>query len=194
MMYNGDVTMIAVICAAIEDPDDREFMEQLFRDFERVMFSVTCKYVSNPTDQEDLVQESAIKLIEKISTIRPMNRCTLASYIVFTIRNTSIDFLRGQKTERDKVSSMEDKIFSELEVPFPPLDELLISTEQLAELWGKLPDRDRVLLEGKYILDATDEELARKLKCKPNSIRMKLTRARRRALKQLIDRKEGSAL
>lgn len=186
--------MIAVICAAIENPDDREFMEQLFRDFERVMFSVARKYVSNPTDQEDLVQESAIKLIEKISTIRPMNRCTLASYIVFTIRNTSIDFLRGQKTERNKISSMEDKIFSEPEAPFPPLGELLISTEQLAELWGELPDRDRVLLEGKYILDATDEELARQLKCKPNSIRMKLTRVRRRALKQLIDWKEGSAL
>ena len=186
--------MIAVICAAIENPDDREFMEQLFRDFERVMFSVARKYVSNPTDQEDLVQESAIKLIEKISTIRPMNRCTLASYIVFTIRNTSIDFLRGQKTERNKISSIADEIFSGPEAPFPPLDDLLISTEQLAELWGKLPDQDRVLVEGKYILDATDEELARQLKCKPNSIRMKLTRARRRAMKQLIDRKEGSAL
>ena len=44
---------------------------------------------------------------------------------------------------------------------------------------------DRALLEGKYILGDSDEMLARTLHCKPSSIRMKLTRARRRALKLL---------
>lgn len=193
-MYNGGATVIAVICAAIEDPSDREFMEQLFSDFERTMFSVARKYVSNPTDQEDLVQESAIKLIEKISTIRSMNRCILASYIVFTIRNTSIDFLRNQQVKQSKVSSMEDETFFEPESPSLPLDDQLISAEYLSELWTYLSEEDRTLFEGKYLLGNTDEELAVRLKCQPDSIRMKLTRARRKALKLLTDGKEGAVL
>lgn len=50
---------------------------------------------------------------------------------------------------------------------------------------GQLSAEDRALLEGKYILGDSDEMLARTLHCKPSSIRMKLTRARRRALKLL---------
>ena len=42
--------------------------------------------------------------------------------------------------------------------------------------------QERALLEGKYILAQSDKELAADFKCKPDSIRMKLTRARRKLL------------
>lgn len=45
-------------------------------------------------------------------------------------------------------------------------------------------------MEGKYILGYTDAELADMLGCKKSSVRMKLTRARRRAF-QLMTEEEG---
>ena len=50
------------------------------------------------------------------------------------------------------------------------------------------PTKGKILLEGKYILGLSDEELAAEFDCSPNSIRMKLTRARRQVIKLV---KEG---
>lgn len=186
--------MIAFICSTIEDPADRQFMEQLYQEFERTMFNIARKYTSNQMDQEDIVHDGILKLIKNILTIRSMERCILASYIVSTIRNTSIDFLRGQRTERGKVSSMENETFLEPEAPSPLLDDLLVSAERLVELWEVLSEEERILFEGKYLLGSTNEELAYQLKCKPSSIRMKLSRARQKALKRMARGKEGAVL
>ena len=72
------------------------------------------------------------------------------------------------------------------------IDEILIISEQsqaLVAIWPLLPESDQILLEGKYLLGYTDTELADLLKCKVESIRMKLTRARRKALKLIVEMK-----
>lgn len=57
--------------------------------------------------------------------------------------------------------------------------------ERLYEVWGQLPEEDLILLEGKYILRCTDSELAEQLHCKPDSVRMKLTRVRRKVFRMM---------
>ena len=71
------------------------------------------------------------------------------------------------------------------------LDDLLLASEAAEQFWAvwlQLSSEDRLLLEGKYLLGQKDEALAAILKCKPSSIRMKRTRARRRAAKLLSER------
>lgn len=51
----------------------------------------------------------------------------------------------------------------------------------LAQVWPRLDENTRWLLEARYILDYSDGELARELGVKPDSVRMALTRARRKA-------------
>ena len=66
------------------------------------------------------------------------------------------------------------------------LDDLAHLSEQREHLLAaldQLSPEDRLLLEGKYFLEESDESLAKLLGCKAGSIRMKLTRARRRAFK-----------
>lgn len=66
-----------------------------------------------------------------------------------------------------------------------PEDVVLLSEnlEQFHKAFAKLSMEDQRLLEGRYILDMDDEALAESFHCKPASVRMKLTRARRRAMK-----------
>lgn len=61
--------------------------------------------------------------------------------------------------------------------------------EELLRAWRKLPQPDRRLLEGKYFEGCSDSQLASIFHCRPDSIRMKLTRARKALLALL--QKEG---
>ena len=73
-------------------------------------------------------------------------------------------------------------------------EENLILTEQkhaFIKIWQELEQEDRFLLEGRYILRYTDRELAEEIGCQPNSVRMKLTRARRKVLKQMKIHSKG---
>lgn len=185
--------MIALICAAIEDPDDREFMTQFYLEYERLMYATARKNLSDPESVKDIVQESVLKLIHKVSFLRQQEECIRASYVVSTVRNTTISHLRKQGRTADRWDSLEDE---QVVMPGPTLDDHLLQTERLerlAEVWSLLPEDDQLLLEGKYILDQQDAELAELLGCKPSSIRMKLTRARRRAL-QLMNEEAGDSV
>ena len=64
---------------------------------------------------------------------------------------------------------MEDRVLRRLEL------------DALAQVWPRLDENTRWLLEARYILDYSDGELARELGVKPDSVRMALTRPRRKA-------------
>ena len=175
--------MIAFIIAECDD-DDRDFMIRLYQTYRLVMFSTVKKYISSQEDQRDIIQDSLLKLIEKIDLLREKERCILGAYIVYTVRSTAIDHLRHKAVEKAKLVPFEDED-EEPEVSSLPLDELAALRERdirVIELLEKLTETERTLLVGKYIHENSDEELAAQLNCKPSSIRMKLTRARRKAL------------
>lgn len=74
--------------------------------------------------------------------------------------------------------------------------EILIQKEErawLKQIIRQMPEQEQILLEGRYILDRTDEELAQKLNCKPSSVRMLMTRARRH-LVQYVNENEQEYL
>lgn len=179
--------MIPFICAAIEDVSDREFMLWLYQEFKGLMFATAKQYISSQSDCEDIIQDCLVKLIEKISVLRVKNHCVLSSYIVHTIRNTSINYLKRQEVMQSKTYSLDEQD-SEIASSEPSMDELMAvleRKEQLSRIWSQLPEEEQLLLEGKYILHYTDAELALQLHCKPGSIRMKLTRARRKAFRMM---------
>lgn len=77
-----------------QNDTDQEFILWLYQEFYRLMFYTAQKYVANQKQQEDIVQESLRKLIEKTPRLRRFQRPILASYIVSTVRNTSIDYFK----------------------------------------------------------------------------------------------------
>jgi len=180
-----------MICANVSDEDDREFMERLYREYERLMFATARKYLSTPEDVEDAVNTSLLRMMKKIPDLRNFEYCVLTAYIVSAVRNTSINFLRDKLRQQDRTAALDNSIPSGA-LPMDELMEMAERREQLSEVWGQLSEDDRMLLEGKYIAGCTDAELAERFRCKPGSVRMKLTRAKRRAL-ALLARKGGGA-
>lgn len=186
--------MITLICTTIQDPSDSEFMLWLYAEFKGLMYATAQKYICSSCTREDIVQDSLTKLIQKVDTLRLMEHCVLASYIVSTIRNTAINQLRTERQEKNYQADLLDGSLPDLPDQAFSIDELLILKEKrtgLSQIWSRLLPVDQVLLEGKYILGYSDAELAAQLGCKASSIRMKLTRARRNALK-LLTEQEGA--
>lgn len=172
---------------------DKDFIIQLYQNYNRLMFSVAKRYITDCDLCEDIIQDSIEKLIKKVEVIKPMERCILAAYIVSTVKNTAINYIKREKKFQNRMRSFNE--LEEVDVLSDQLsmDEYLTLLEKKANLqriWKLLSTEDQLLFEGKYILGYTDAELAVQLGCKADSIRMKMTRARRRAL-NLISELEG---
>lgn len=185
--------MLMFIMATVSEPNEQKFMVSLFEDYHRLMFATAKKYVSNYHAVEDIVQESLMNLLKKIHTIMSLERCSLAAYIVCTVRNTSINYLKKERTQK-RYLSPDPVEGSDAEIsPAPSIEELLLVKENLhtlASVMNQLSEEERLLLDGRYILGLTDEEIAEVIKCKPSSVRMKLTRVRRKTF-AMIKQMEG---
>lgn len=185
--------MIALICAMASEPSDRSYMLWLYEEYRKLMFSTAQKYVGNQSDCEDVIQDALISLLKKVKTLRDIHGAVLTSYIVATVRNTATNHLKQQKIVHEHTISMEDG-YPEMESDEHPLDDMMMLIErkaQLSRIWNRLSEEHRMLLEGRYILGISDEELAKQLHCKPSSIRMKMTRARRAVSQLLINEESG---
>lgn len=99
--------MIALICAAAAEPNDRSYMLWLYEEFGNLMLSTAKKYVRDQSDCEDIIQDALISLLKKVQTLRNIHGCILTSYIVATVRNTAINHLKQKNMVYEHTISME---------------------------------------------------------------------------------------
>ncbi len=180
----------------LRQSEDGDFMLSLYNEYARLMYYTARQYAAKADSQEDIVQESLLHLIRNTSTLRTLDPPALSTYIVTTVKNVSIDFLKKEKRISEHTAELEDENVLELASSDPDLDDLMAALEDKGRLitaLESLPDNERLLLEQKYFLGSSDEELARFFRCKPGSVRMKLTRARRHMLRILMDDKGGKS-
>lgn len=174
--------------------DDQSFFTTLYFKYESIMYSTARNYIYNhPQAAEDIVQDSVEKLIKKIPTLRTLNSCTLPAYIVYTVRNTALNYLRRESLKNSYFISEQDTLFefSDDDLDTNP-ESAYLRAEFSNETWkclSELPEKYLILLKGKYVLSLDDRELAEIIGCKPSSVRMYLTRARRSAI-ELITKGE----
>ena len=177
--------MLPSVIALIVDEDDREFMTQLFLQYRRIMFSEISKLISDPWDTEDILQNSLIKLCDKVSLLRDLDERRRVCYVITTVRNLAKNHIRDNHVV--SICSFDDDNLnlSDTISDGTDINQTIIIKEQLKDLasvWNMLDETTQRLLEGKYILMKSDAELGQMLGINPSSVRMMLTRSRRKAL------------
>lgn len=181
--------MISFICSATTDQTAQDFMIQVYDAYGRLMFSIAQEMA--PKDTEDIVQESLLRLIAKVDLLQTLDQARLVNYVSTTTKHTAYTFLRKKKKE-DSVFFSVDQEIDDFPDPDGSVEEQFLradSPDALCAVWPSLSVDDRIVLSGRYILRQTDAELAEDLGCSADSVRMKLTRARRRA-KALLKKQE----
>lgn len=178
--------MLSAAITKTENKESREFMTQVYKKYRRLLFHIVRKWVSGEQDQEDIVQDAWLKLTQKASLLMSLSEAQVASYIAYTARNTAIKHLEKSSRDSKHLVSLE---FSTIEETSPSTpEEDLIANEwqkEFRRVWEQIPEREKLLLERRYLFGQSNEELSYWLGCKPESVRMALTRARRTAMNEL---------
>ena len=183
--------MISVIIAAMEDDDDKAFMLNLYQDYYALVRSTVYKVMRCENDIDDLVEDTFVKLIEKIPLLRTFDCCKTATYVVYTAKSVAINFIKHRDVQQKHTFYGEEADVSDglmiLEESYFHHEEL----DALSDAVLRLPEREKDILYFKYILEKTDSEIAEDLSISPGSVREYLTRARR-AAKKLMEQGEDS--
>lgn len=177
--------MIPTFILVIEDLDDREFMSQLFLDFHRLMCNEARKIAKNDWIAEDIVQDTLLKLIDKVSLLRTLPQRKLVNYIISATKNTTYNYLR--KKAHEDLLSFDELGSTEMDLPESykrDIETIVIlhdDLNRLSHIWRKIDKRSQYLLEGRYIWGKSSAEMAADLGIRLDSVRMALTRARQTA-------------
>ena len=176
--------MLPFCILAIENESDREFMTWLYLEHERLMYSTIKKITDDQWLLEDAMQIAVEKLIGKVELLRTLDRTRLINYIITTCKNTA--YTEGARAAKQRlVFNFDDCVDQPVHGDGGGSPEVQVLEREryirLAEVWDQLSERSRYMLEARYILDKSFEEIAEDLNIKPGSVRMALTRARKDA-------------
>ena len=173
------------------EPDDKAFFLGFYEEYKNFMYYIAQKYAPAQPDCDDLVQEAVLRLMGNCSALKMLDRCKAVKYIVLTIRSAYLD--QERRRQKDNLLLLEDNMLE-----FLMLEQLvaadaehkhntMLAVDQLKET---LPARDWMVLEGKYIQELSQEELAAQIGVAPDSVRMILHRAKQKA-RQILQQHAG---
>lgn len=180
--------MIPIIFMLVRDSGDESFVLQIYDRFKRLMFKIAGEYGSTPEDREEIFQIAVLRLVNSVSALRKLDASKLPSYIATLTRNTAINYLKHNNVVLKHRANVEEDEIPAGSFSVSPEEYILRKEkwELMLKALGKLSESDRLVLGGKLMLELPDEELAAILGCKPQSVSMKLTRARRRAMWEIM--------
>lgn len=184
--------MIPLIILTIEDEDDRTFMTEVYVRYERLIYSEIYKLMNDRWMVEDVMQTTLMKLIDRLSRLRGMDERHRINYIITAARNNAISTLRLHASHASASLEAQQEAGWDFGSDFS-VEETILRAEKigrLKDIWPRLDARSRYLLESKYILDASSKEMAQTLGIKEDSVRVELSRARRKA-RQLLSELAG---
>ena len=164
------------------EPQDRIFFFRFYEKYKHYIYFTARKLASTPTDCDDLVQETVIRILRNVATLKQLDNAKLAKYISVTVKTAYLDIRKS--SEKDHLLFLDDAQLEKLlvdQMPYAPPEDQIFMNWAVAQLRESLSHRDWLVLEAKYYLDFTQEEIGELIGVSPDSVRMVLYRARKKA-------------
>lgn len=150
---------------------DKQAFVALIDSFRQTMYATAMAVARNEDDAMDAIQDTILILWEKLDTLRDPG--AFKTWMTRILVNRCFGILRG-KGKEFPVESMEEEAQS-----FDRDTSL-----DVQEALGRMPPEDRLVLQLFYFEDMPVREIARALSIKPEAVRMRLTRSRKRFKQQ----------
>ena len=172
----------------LDSEGDRSMMSELFASNYHRMKRAAMGILHDPTAAEDAVQDTFVRCIRKIDTLRDLPENARTIYLLTAVKRSAVNRLR----KRAKA----DVPMEEYTAPEPgeTVEERAIRSLTVAEVQtaiARLPEYLRDVLRLKYLLDLSDGEIARAIGVSKSTVRVYLSRARREVLR--ICKEDGNA-
>ena len=139
-------------------------MNDLYDRYGRLMYSLILRIVRNPSTAEDLVQETFLRIWNRVQSF-DAERGALGAWVLTVARNRAIDYLRSTDG-RMQAGAME---LDQLERPglFAKLDSAALAIDRVRRLksaFEKLTPTQRQVIELAYYEGMSQTEMAERLK------------------------------
>lgn len=164
-------------------------IDLLCEKYRGLLYGLILHMVRDSWTAEDLLQDVLMKLTERACLLQRLEERDLIRYAMAACRNRVRNYLRDVRIHGRAIHGWAQTLPRQEE---PVREERLILQEDLSKLnraWAELDERSRYLLEHYYLLEESTQEIGRKLGLKPASVRMALSRARKRTF-VLMNREE----
>ena len=129
-------------------------------------------------------------MIDIVRDLRKKKRTKLVNYLISMSKNKAINYVtREEPRSPYSLDELQDSLDSkdgehEIELRLIKEEELRI----LASIWPKLDEKSRYLLEARYTLKKSYNEISRDLGISPSHARVSVSRAREKAYRLFDDK------
>ena len=181
---------LPMVLLYLERGEDRAFLEDVYARLHRLMYAQALQIARSREAAEDAVSDSLMALMKKIELLRSLPWNKLRAYVVITVKHVAITQLNRRSRELPDGGAAAERLPGDR-----PIDEGLLSQagiEGIKDAIRTLPDRERDALMMRYFREMTDEEIAAEWGLKPVSVRVILSRARKRLAQRLGGEEGGS--
>jgi RNA polymerase sigma-70 factor (ECF subfamily) len=142
---------------------DAGAMAELYDKYGGLLYSVIVRAVANQATAEDLVQETFLRIWNRIHTF-DVERGRLEGWIITIARNRAIDYLRSLRSKPgESFTTLEDLEHSGLFVTQETEAERLTRRKAVGVALGRLNEEQREVLELTHFQGLTQTEIAERM-------------------------------
>lgn len=145
------------------------FSEDVYNQYRNQIKNTVLKLTANENICDDIVQECITKVIENEDKLRTLNSSQLRAYILRTTESIARRYSKNQFIFLADCAENTYEIESK--------EDNKIDFEIIKNSFDKLSQKDRTIIQMKYILSMSDREIAPVLNIKENCVRMTLKRS-----------------
>jgi len=175
-----DSELVKVIIA-----QNREAYRELFRRYEKKLFSYVYHMVKNKEETEDLLQDIFVKTYKNISSFDTDRK--FSSWIYRIAHNETINFLKRKNKKRfisfEDISTSKDKLEASITEDF--INDVWVHkevTKEVDDALAKLPEKYRRVLFLRYFSEYSYEKIALIIKKPINTVGTLINRAKGKLL------------
>lgn len=163
-----------------------EFINDLFKKYEQMMYNVAIEILKNRSDAEDAVQIAFLWIIKNTERISEIPRANLVFYFESMMEHISINIIKKKKrhTTANIVEHM--NVMAKYSVEEKAADNLFV--EEIMRALDELSDTDYSIMYLYIIMQEKPIQIAKELGLSENGIRVRVERTKKKLIKILKER------
>jgi RNA polymerase sigma-70 factor (ECF subfamily) len=146
------------------------------------LYRIALRYLTNQEDAEDAVQETMLRLWKRKEKLKDLK--SIEAFAVTITKNLCLDKLRSKKFEGGEV---EDYMLKTERDPHSRA-EVSDAVQHVKQIIETLPEQQKVIIQLRDIEGYSNEEAAQMLEMNVVTLRVNLSRARKRVREELMNR------
>lgn len=167
--------MLTMYLAMLGTEEDRERFTLLYEAYEKRLYAVALKILANPAQAEDAAQQAWLQVLRNWERVKELEWESAGKYLAVAAKNAALDLL---KKERWSASMPE-------EWNPPALEDGESEYRRLVALILSLPEAYRRVLELKYVMEESNQAIARRLGMKESTVSTRVQRGRKLLLEAM---------